>query len=58
VRGHAAWALGRIGGAAAREGLERASAQETDPEVCQEIGLALHDVSSQQSAVSGQHQET
>jgi epoxyqueuosine reductase len=53
VRGHAAWALGRIGGAAAREGLERASAQETDPEVRQEIGLALHEISSQQSAVSG-----
>jgi epoxyqueuosine reductase len=43
VRGHAAWALGRIGGAAAREGLERARARESDPEVQEEIRLALEE---------------
>jgi epoxyqueuosine reductase len=53
VRGHAAWALGRIGGCAALEGLERASAQETDPEVREEIQLALHEISSQQSHETG-----
>ncbi|HZX60745.1 MAG TPA: tRNA epoxyqueuosine(34) reductase QueG [Candidatus Methylomirabilis sp.] len=43
VRGHAAWALGRIGGAAAREGLEQACARESDPEVQEEIRLALEE---------------
>jgi epoxyqueuosine reductase len=54
VRGHAAWALGQIGGGAAREGLERASAQEADSEVREEIGLALLEINSHQSAVSSQ----
>jgi len=43
VRGHAAWALGRIGGAASREGLEQACARESDPEVQEEIRLALEE---------------
>ena len=41
VRGHAAWALGRIGGEAARAALERALADETDATVTQEIRCAL-----------------
>ncbi len=40
VRGHAAWALGRIGGAGARDALETALRDEADGEVRQEIGLA------------------
>jgi epoxyqueuosine reductase len=43
VRGHAAWALGHIGTAEAREGLERAVHKEADPEVCEEIRLALEE---------------
>ncbi len=41
VRQHAAWALGRIGGDAARVSLTRALANESDPDVCSEIRLAL-----------------
>ena len=41
VRAHAAWALGRIGGAAARTALQRALASEADPEVLSEIRPAL-----------------
>ncbi|HEX9069994.1 MAG TPA: tRNA epoxyqueuosine(34) reductase QueG, partial [Ktedonobacterales bacterium] len=41
VRGHAAWALGRIGGHDAREALLVASAAETEPQVRQEIAYAL-----------------
>ncbi|MSQ26232.1 MAG: tRNA epoxyqueuosine(34) reductase QueG [Dehalococcoidia bacterium] len=43
VRGHAAWALGRLGGVAARDALAAASgdAHETDAWVRQEISLAL-----------------
>jgi epoxyqueuosine reductase len=40
VRGHAAWALGRIGGAAASAALLRAAASETDPCVRDEISAA------------------
>ena len=40
VRRHAAWALGRIEGAAARAALNQALATELDPEVRQEIELA------------------
>lgn len=43
VRGHAAWALGRIGGATARRGLHLAWGREGDPEARQEIGLALQE---------------
>jgi epoxyqueuosine reductase len=41
VRGHAAWALGRLGGAAARAQLERALRRETDAWVRDECALAL-----------------
>lgn len=40
VRGHAAWALGRIGGEEARVALSRAAGAETDPAVRGEIALA------------------
>jgi epoxyqueuosine reductase len=41
VRGHAAWALGRIGGDTAQSVLEDALAVEREAEVCAEIGAAL-----------------
>ena len=41
VRGHAAWALGRIGGEEARAALESALGDETDATVTQEIRYAL-----------------
>lgn len=41
VRGHAAWALGRVGGAGARDALRRRLAIETDRGVRQEIDVAL-----------------
>jgi len=41
VRGHAAWALGRIGGPDARATLEGALADEADATVLQEIRCAL-----------------
>jgi epoxyqueuosine reductase len=41
VRGHAAWALGRIGTEEAREGLRRSLAREPDLDVQGEITLAL-----------------
>jgi len=41
VRGHAAWALGRIGGAAARRALDAAFVVESDPTVRDEIVYAL-----------------
>ena len=41
VRGHAAWALGRIGGHTARTGLTVAWRRERDPEARAEIALAL-----------------
>ncbi len=41
VRGHAAWALGRIGTEAAREGLGQRLAHEQDAWVREEISLAL-----------------
>jgi epoxyqueuosine reductase len=41
VRGHAAWALGRIGGVAATAELGRAAESERDPEVVAEIAAAL-----------------
>jgi epoxyqueuosine reductase len=41
VRGHAAWALGQIGGPEAREALENAYAQETEPSVREEISAAI-----------------
>ena len=41
VRGHAAWALGRLGGAQARTPLEVALPAEADPSVRQELRYAL-----------------
>ena len=41
VRGHAAWALGRIGNVEAQSALQNAATRETDPEVSSEIWLAL-----------------
>lgn len=41
VRGHAAWALGRIGGEAARAALQAAAGGEQDPRVLEEIRVAL-----------------
>ena len=41
VRQHAAWALGRIGGDAARVSLTHALASEPNPDVCSEIRQAL-----------------
>ena len=41
VRGHAAWALGRIGGAAARQSLEQRLSIEEDQDTREEISLAL-----------------
>ena len=45
VRGHAAWALGRLGGEAARAALTAAAAGEADPAVRGEIRAALGEVS-------------
>jgi len=42
VREHAAWALGRLGGEAARQALQAARAQETHPDVRVAIEQALH----------------
>ena len=41
VRGHAAWALGRIGGEEAERALRAAAGREADPESRREIGYAL-----------------
>jgi epoxyqueuosine reductase len=41
VRSHAAWALGRLGGEAARAALEAAQVRETDAEVRRELTIAL-----------------
>ena len=41
VRGHAAWALGRVGSPAALEALSSRLAEESDPFALEEIGLAL-----------------
>jgi epoxyqueuosine reductase len=43
VRGHAAWALGRIGGHTAYEALQDALAQERDHDVIGEIKYALEE---------------
>jgi epoxyqueuosine reductase len=45
VRMHAAWALGRIGGPDALRALNEAVAREEDPEVLEEIHLALTELS-------------
>ncbi len=44
VRGHAAWALGRIGGGPAEAALVEALGRESDPQVVEEIQAALAEV--------------
>ncbi len=44
VRGHAAWALGRLGGEPAREALQEALTTENDEEVHMEIQCALDNI--------------
>ena len=44
VRSHAAWALGQIGGEAARDALQKAAKSETDKDVLAEIWAALEGV--------------
>jgi epoxyqueuosine reductase len=41
VRGHAAWALGQIGGALARTALRERASRESDPEVMAELSAAM-----------------
>ncbi len=41
VRAHAAWALGQLGGAAARSALEKQNKRERDSDVTGEISAAL-----------------
>jgi epoxyqueuosine reductase len=41
VRGHAAWAIGKIGGMAARRALDRARSSDPDGEVLSEAEVAL-----------------
>jgi len=43
IRGHAAWALGRLGGPAARQGLTLALSRDADPWVRDECQLALQE---------------
>jgi epoxyqueuosine reductase len=47
VRGHAAWALGRIGGREAEAALREADGRETDAWVREEIGLAIGELSAE-----------
>lgn len=44
IRGHAAWALGRLGGTKARAALEKSRTGESSTEVKQEITLALGEI--------------
>ncbi len=44
VRGHAAWALGRLGGSPARQALEAAAARESDPWALAEMRAALEHI--------------
>jgi epoxyqueuosine reductase len=46
VRGHAAWALGRLGGTAAAEALERRRSAEADDWVNEELRLALYEIAA------------
>jgi epoxyqueuosine reductase len=49
VRGHAAWALGRLGGEDARASLLAASAVEEDPMVREELALAIAELDGTQA---------
>ncbi|MBM3264196.1 MAG: tRNA epoxyqueuosine(34) reductase QueG [candidate division Zixibacteria bacterium] len=44
VRGHAAWALGKLGGDTAREALRKAQTEETDPQTLREIDRAIEKI--------------
>jgi epoxyqueuosine reductase len=46
VRGHAAWAIGQIGGVEVRSALEQARAQEKDDWVLEEIDAALKEITT------------
>ena len=46
IRGHAAWALGQIGGEEVLRALELASALEADPWVCEEVGFSVSTLTS------------
>jgi epoxyqueuosine reductase len=48
VRGHAAWALGRIGGSLSRQALEAAAQKENHPAVRDEINRALERIKNTQ----------
>ena len=50
VRGHAAWALGRLGGHEATRGLQAALAHEADPGVVEEMELALAEARASEHA--------
>ena len=54
VRGHAAWALGRIGGAAAAGLLVAAAGVETDAGARAEIAAALADLSGRRGSDGGE----
>jgi epoxyqueuosine reductase len=53
IRGHAAWALGRIGGVCARDALRGRLPREPDPGVREEIGIALDEPASPNGPMSG-----
>ncbi len=57
VRGHAAWALGQLGGDAARQALLAARSSESDPTVASEVTCAL-DVCDPGSAAYADHGST
>ncbi|GBD10885.1 Epoxyqueuosine reductase [bacterium HR23] len=52
VRGHSAWALGRIGGTRAVHVLEEALRHEQDPWVAEEIRLALQEAGARAPATA------
>jgi epoxyqueuosine reductase len=54
VRGHAAWALGRIGLVAAMDALRRRLGVEDDAEVRSEIEAAMEEIGNQRSEVESQ----
>jgi epoxyqueuosine reductase len=58
VRGHAAWALGRMGGALPRTALEEASKRETSEEVIEEIRAALQAASGSASTTPTEGEST
>ena len=58
VRGHAAWALGRIGGANAMEALQHRLSTESDAEVRGELETATEEAGRQMPEVGNQRSET